>query len=109
MGYYDALKAAGANLKGFKYYGQYQGIWVAHLADDTYIMASYGSCSSCDSYQDELGDLIDGPSTSQLASFGKSYLNLAQTKEQLIKELEDKACWNDDAEEILYDLRNGEI
>jgi len=54
MGYELALEKAGANVLAFKEFGSYQGTWLAFViynGERGIVEGSYGSCSSCDSYQ----------------------------------------------------------
>lgn len=112
MGYKSALKAAGATVLKFKEYGFYGGIWVAKINDGEYIKADYGSCSGCDAYEAEFEDVsttmyVTKETLAKLASFGRSYLNLSQTKEELIEELKAEQEYREEYKEILEDLNKG--
>lgn len=55
MGYSEALEANGVEVTELKHFGDYQGTWIARLADGRFVEGSYGSCSVCDSFQAEFG------------------------------------------------------
>lgn len=57
--YSMALEVAGATVHDCRWFGSYQGEWIAHvtLPDGRtgIIMGYYGSCSGCDSFEAEFG------------------------------------------------------
>ena len=58
MGYQMCLEKAGANVLDFKYFGSYQGDWLAFVeykGEKGIVQGSYGSCSHCDSFESEFG------------------------------------------------------
>lgn len=127
-GYAKALEATGVTIKEFKFFGSYQGDWFAVTADGKIISGSYGSCSGCDAFQAEFDDeepeCKDGkyykPSyfsdaahrhslkeykrdkakyLERLKSFGQSYVDGAETLEEIIARYKIKAKeWEDDKE-----------
>jgi hypothetical protein len=107
MGYSEALEAAGAKVKDYEQFGDYQGTWIAVLEDNTVVIGGYGSCSGCDAFEAEFGwsdrdscdehryDARDNCTACQnaseryiqkLAEFGQSYLTSAATLDEAIAE-----------------------
>lgn len=104
MGYQKAIEACGLEVEKFKEFGSYQGDWIAILKDGRVVSGSYGSCSGCDAFQaefdwgaDELPDY-----NQKLATFAKSYVDGAESLEDIIKRYEVKCegeyVWDDDKE-----------
>jgi hypothetical protein len=59
MSYEEALEVAGAKVLAFEEFGDYQGTWwakVCYKGEVGWVSGSYGSCSSCDAFEDEFGD-----------------------------------------------------
>lgn len=87
--YEDAIaKVPGVEVLDIQYFGYYQGSFICKIKvneEIKYIYADYGSCCGCDSYEAEFA--FSDPSDEQLASFGESYLSLAQSKEALLDQL----------------------
>ncbi len=132
MGYQQTLEANGVIVKHYKEFGSYQGTWISVLEDGRFIEGSYGSCSGCDAFEAEFGygdepEINDGKyylgnrswdegslSTldqyeidkktyeKRLKDFGKSYLDSAETKEEIISrykiKCEGEYSWEDDKE-----------
>lgn len=111
MSYETALQAAGANIKEFRTFGDYQGTWIAHLSDNTFIVGYYGSCSGCDAFEAEfrssyMYDVEEGAANDyneRLIKFGESYLTGAYTREEFLNKYKD--C-NEDYE---WDMESKEI
>jgi len=86
-GYVDALKAAGAKVLGFCEFGDYGGVWLAHVTlpngCEAYIKGYFGSCSGCDDYEAEFG-IIDEIEPEKLADFGRKYLKDAVSIQFLV-------------------------
>lgn len=58
MSYESALEAAGAKVLESKYFGSYQGDWLAlvdYKGQRGFVHGSYGSCSGCDAFEAEFG------------------------------------------------------
>jgi hypothetical protein len=115
MSYRDALKAAGANVLAFESFGDWQGSWVAlveYRGERGWVQGSFGSCDHCDAFQAEFGwDWIDEERDDylqRLASFGESYLGGLQTTEQVIAEHEAHTRWDDEADQIIFWVRETE-
>lgn len=128
MGYQSSLEANGIVIKEFKEFGDYQGNWFAVTEDGNVISGSYGSCSGCDAFQAEIDYGSGGSSESngkyydgnynecskeeyerlqidyneRLKKFGQSYIDSAETIEEIIKRYEIKCAeeyaWEDDKE-----------
>jgi len=100
-----ALKAAGAEVHEFEYFGDYQGEWVARVTfegQDGWVKGYYGSCSGCDAFEAELGyslecsDHYETPRDDckscqeyqvKLAKFGREYLDDITQLDKLIVEM----------------------
>lgn len=103
MAYKEALEANGLEIIEFKEFGSYQGTWIAKTSEGKFIEGSYGSCSGCDAFEAEFG-WIDDPTKEQLATFGKAYIDGAETKDEIISRYKVKCSgqWVDsDDREIL--------
>jgi hypothetical protein len=106
MGYIEALNAAGGDVVESEFFGSYQGEWVARLADGRVIVASFGSCGWCDSFNVEFG--YDDPDEQKLADFGREYLEGAYTVgsaewDRLLADYRERAPWGyDDAAVLSY-------
>lgn len=104
MGYQEAIEAAGAKIKTFKTFGDYQGTWMALTEDGKIISGAYGSCSGCDALQAEFDwDSEETPGYQEhLKIFGQSYINSAETLDETIKRYEikitDEYAWEEDKE-----------
>ena len=110
FGYIDALKAAGMHVKEFAWFGDYSGLWAAHVVSPDgmigYISDWYGSCTACDSFQAEMDEFMYGDGKKDydeaLKRFGQRYAILPtshwlevcrQTRERL--EDEDDYVWEE--------------
>lgn len=130
MSYQEALEAAGANVELFETFGSYQGEWIAKIGPNEYVMGTYGSCSGCDAFESEFGwdrdghcekhcyeygtnvhetcsNCIEGAKLYQqrLADFGKTYLDTSYTKEELLKQFEDRGYIGEDDQELINWLK----
>jgi hypothetical protein len=130
MGYFEALKAAGAKLLASSTFGSYQGDWfakVVYQGRTFWVHGSYGSCSYCDAFQSEFdyaaGDTCDehkyegdspeskaceackaAPATYQakLAAFGLGYLTSGDMTQAEAEALASRNLeWDEDATEML--------
>lgn len=106
--YSGALEAAGVTVHECKWFGSYQGTWVADvtLPDGRrgLISGYYGSCSGCDAFEAEFGydshewNHTDGKTVAEadcpecaeykrrLAKFGEGYLSDFKTPEDAARE-----------------------
>jgi hypothetical protein len=113
MSYQSALKAAGATVIAFERFGDWQGSWVAlvdYRGERGWVQGSYGSCDHCDAFQAEFGWWDDERADYQqrLASFGESYLGGLQTTQQVLAEHQATAHWDEDADNIVFWVRETE-
>lgn len=111
MSYQTALEAAGAKVKIFREFGDYQGTWLAFLEDGRVVEGAYGSCSGCDAFDAEFSygsedgcddhrynsveicpDCISFRESYQakLADFGASYLQSAATYKEKLAEYQNR-------------------
>lgn len=103
MGYEESLIAAGANIKEFAYFGSYQGDWLALVEYDGktgWVSGSYGSCSGCDAFEAEFG-YVDPIDNEILSAFGKSYLDMLYSQEEIEKQVSKDLYWDSEAKEML--------
>lgn len=87
MGYKSSLIAAGAEVIVFNSFGDYQGSWLAKVVyngETGWVVGSYGSCSYCDSFQQEFDYCYEQEENyeERLALFGKGYLEGIIPQEQ---------------------------
>ena len=113
MSYRDALTAAGANVIAFEHFGDWQGSWVAlveYKGERGWVQGSFGSCDHCDAFEAEFGWDAEQEEDYQerLASFGESYLGGLQTTEQIIAEHAPNVHWDDEADNIVFWVRETE-
>ena len=117
MSYQDALTAAGANVIAFESFGDWQGSWVAlveYKGERGWVQGSFGSCDHCDAFEAEFGWGFDEENETEaqyqarLASFGESYLGGLQTTEQVLAEHAPNANWDDEADNIVFWVRETE-
>ncbi len=125
--YQTALEAAGAKVLAYESFGSYQGDWLAlveYNGKTGYVSGSYGSCSGCDSFQAEFGYDSEqqcdehrymGPSPAdcqdctslkldydrRLKAFGEGYLDIFESKDNLVKKFTENSKWDMDAQEVL--------
>jgi hypothetical protein len=104
MSYASALKAAGATVHQFSQFGDYSGQWfakVTHNGETGWVQGWYGSCSHCDSFEGEFGDLFSEESEEdyhkRLADFGQGYLTVFPASHYL-PGLDEEAEWDYNAE-----------
>ena len=126
MSYEAALKAAGMKVLRFENFGSYQGDWYAEVLYDGehgFIHGSFGSCSSCDSFEAEFGhvdtecdyhqrnyksageycaecQLKRNEYNDRLADFGRGYLPVLSL-EQVLEPVRQNLSWDSDAENVL--------
>ena len=117
MSYQDALTAAGANVIAFESFGDWQGSWVAlveYRGARGWVQGSFGSCDHCDAFEAEFGWGFDEENETEvqyqarLASFGETYLGGLQTTEQVLAEHAPNANWDDEADNIVFWVRETE-
>lgn len=72
MGYKEALEASGLVVEKFEMLGDWQGTWCARLADNSFIVGYYGSCSGCDAFEGTFC-YTDRADKEKLRKFGESY------------------------------------
>jgi hypothetical protein len=113
MSYHSALKAAGANVIAFEHFGDWQGSWVAlveYKGERGWVQGSFGSCDYCDAFEAEFGWDAEEEEDYQerLASFGESYLGGLQTTEQILAEHAPNTKWDDEADNIVFWVRETE-
>ena len=123
MSYESALRAAGAKVLEFEYFGSYQGDWYALVEynhEIGWICGSYGSCSGCDAFEGEFGyvgtetvgemywdresgDMVAATEKSvavvkeHLAAFGKTYLDCLMTQRETEQVTRNNHDWDEGA------------
>ena len=104
MGYKEALEAAGAKVKRVGHFGDSQGSWVAQVGADQFVMGQYGSCSHCDAFLEEFGDMSESHADYRwrLADFGKVYLDGAMSRDRVLAHFAKDAQWDDNAQAIAW-------
>jgi hypothetical protein len=114
MSYQSALIAAGANVIAFENFGDWQGSWVAlveYRGERGWVQGSFGSCDHCDAFEAEFGWGFDEENETEvqyqarLASFGETYLGGLQTTESILAEHGPNAHWDEDADNIVFWIR----
>jgi len=117
MSYQNALVAAGANVIAFESFGDWQGSWVAlveYRGERGWVQGSFGSCDHCDAFEAECGWGFDeqyeteAQYQARLASFGETYLGGLQTTEQILAEHQANVQWDEDADNIVFWVRETE-
>jgi len=126
MDYEDCLKYAGAKVLAFKYFGSYQGDWIAKVyynGEIGWVKDYFGSCSGCDAFQAEFSniyhsdddDVIHDPFykgfengckqcdeiKQRVIDFGKSYLSGMMTYDAILKDCSRDTDWDMEADEIV--------
>lgn len=114
MGYKEALEA-NCRVVEFEEFGDYQGAWYAIVEkDDKYqlIGGGYGSCSGCDSFEDEFSSCYGEIQHEKLKKFGQIYLDdpldleveLTKVKEDVEWDMQsiEKLKWLKHAKKILF-------
>ena len=105
--YTGALVAAGATVHECKWFGDYQGHWIADvtLPDGRrgLILGYYGSCSGCDAFEAEFGyDATESPDYKErLAAFGLQYFESLKTPEEAAQDfLPADRYWSSYSEDV---------
>lgn len=113
--YHAALLAAGCTVHDCRWFGSYQGEWVADVTTPNgrrgIIADNYGSCSGCDEFEAEVGNDYHGwetgnghdPATdpvegcekcaeyhAKLRAFGAGYLDSVRTIEEIALDFVDR-------------------
>lgn len=128
MGYKQALEAAGATVIAFQYFNAWQGDWYAKVEFNGkvgYAHGGFGSCSRCDAFEAEIGDLpdsceqhsqydlveeqkdciacrgIQATTQAKVVEFGLGYLNDILTQEEAEAQAAQDLEWDLDAAEML--------
>jgi len=125
MGYREALERAGAKVLAFEEFGSYQGewwAWVYYNGRYGWVSGSFGSCSECDSFESEFGDLShkhgDGTRIyahsdlnlvcpacidlhERLAEFGQQYLSGLMTTEKALEVASRNLSWDTEADAMV--------
>ena len=114
--YEGALIAAGATVRECKWFGSYQGIWMADVTlpdgRSGLIRDYYGSCSGCDAFEAEFGydshrwadghpngEPLEGCEKcaeykAKLAAFGLKYFDGLTTADALATDMADESYWS---------------
>jgi len=109
MSYAEALSAAGLVVEKIIYCGEWQGIWAAKLADDTYIIDYFGSCTGCDHYEGFMADFPSAWATEPnavearedaLRIFGQTYVDQILTREEYFALVMERYSDNYDGEHL---------
>lgn len=118
MSYHEALEAAGYEVKAMKYFGSYQGDWLA-VTDKGVIHGWYGSCSGCDAFEAEFGWSMDelresdpAAFTRKLEQFGKAYEPMTDDElMQFVARKSDREEWidQDDRDMLVWLEQQGAI
>lgn len=90
----------------FEQFGSYQGDWWAacRYRDEVgWVTGSYGSCSGCDSFQQEFGwnDEEMPDYTERLAAFGLGYLVPLLKQDKALELASENLDWDDGAREMV--------
>lgn len=108
MGYAEAMKAAGAAVLVFQHFGSYQGDWLAlcfYKGDFVWVHGCFGSCSSCDAFEAEFGDIskYDEPVkyAQRLTEFGREYLEEHVVDEAQIGRWQERVDWDSETASML--------
>lgn len=134
MSYELALKAAGADVKAFQEFGDYQGTWwakVFYKGELGWVTGCYGSCSGCDAFEAEFYSNyyigceehrydaqknctacqeISKKYQERLVIFGKSYLeDLLMSQESAEKEVARYSDWDTEVQEVLDFLKTNTL
>lgn len=117
MGYREALEAAGATVLAYEEFGSYQGDWLAKVSfqgDTFWVCDCFGSCSGCDAFENEIGDLMDDEGNyiwdydhpkkkTAIAKFGARYLEPQErkTEQEVMNMAQENASWDSDADDMI--------
>ena len=101
-GYIQAMKAAGAEVLRYQYFGSYQGEWwaeVTYKGETGWVHSWFGSCSVCDAYEYTFDwDAEQDPNYQQkLAEFGQSYLDDIMSESEAIEQASRDLEWDHEA------------
>ena len=114
MSYEESLVAAGARVLAFSHFGDWQGSWVAFVdyqGQRGWVQGAFGSCDYCDAFQSEFSwdsDFTCESVQEQLAQFGRNYLNDLQTTEQILRQYDTDADWDEESESVAFWVRETE-
>ena len=112
--YQRALEAAGARVLAFEHFGDWQGSWVAlveYQGQRGWVQGSFGSCDYCDAFQSQFSwdsDFTCQDVQEQLAQFGRTYLDDLQTTEQILRQYDADADWDEESEAVAFWIRETE-
>ena len=113
--YQKALEAAGANVLAFEHFGDWQGSWVALVELPTgergWVQGFFGSCDYCDAFQSQFdwdSDFACEDVQQRLAQFGRTYLSDLQTTEQVLRQYDADASWDEESENVAFWIRETE-
>jgi hypothetical protein len=112
--YQRALEAAGARVLAFGHFGDWQGSWVAlveHAGQRGWVQGAFGSCDYCDAFQSEFSwdsDFTCEDVQDRLAQFGRDYLDDLQTTEQILRQYDADADWDEESEAAAFWVRETE-
>ena len=114
MSYQESLEAAGARVLAFSHFGDWQGSWVAlveYQGQRGWVQGAFGSCDYCDAFQSEFSwdsDFTCEDVQDRLAQFGRTYLDDLQTTEQILRQYDADADWDEDSEAAAFWVRETE-
>lgn len=105
MSYQEALEAAGAKVKHYEQFGDWQGSWyaVVEYNDETgMVYGEYGSCSGCDAFEAEFSyKYEDTPEYKErLKEFGRQYLDNIVSFEKALDNVAKYATWDLEADKL---------
>jgi len=104
-GYGKSIVCAGGKIHCSKRFGSYQGDWWAKVTykDQTgWICVKFGSCTTCDDYKAEFNPFDKPPTKTELAAFGKKYLDgCIMTQEEAIKKASKDLDWDLEAQPMV--------
>jgi hypothetical protein len=127
MSYIESLQAAGATVLQEKFFGSYQGDWLALViygGKTFWVHGSYGSCSGCDAFcaefdfdgddngcdehrYDKVATCTDCQARSadyqrRLADFGRGYLTSGEmTQAEVEKSVSEHLDWDSEAQDMV--------
>jgi len=114
MSYEESLVAAGARVLAFGHFGDWQGSWVAlveYQGQRGWVQGFFGSCDYCDAFQSQFSwdsDFACEDVQEQLAQFGRTYLDDLQTTEQILRQYDADADWDEESENVAFWIRETE-
>lgn len=125
MSYESALRAGGATVFDFQSFGSYQGDWLALVEFNGvrgFVHGSFGSCSDCDAWESEFGDLWNEDHCdahdefthdcaacaerflyfkAKVEQFGLDYLREMKTHAEALKGASRNLDWDSNAKEMV--------